>query len=447
MRLIITLLLMSVSNIIIAQQAMNNVENALDSLRIGESEVAFAMLNRSASVNNIVAQYLVARCYEHGIGVSINLSKAFYMYRKTAERGFPQAMADLARCYSDGIGVPVNKEKASQWISRFHSKQILHEIPDIVALHKESHTGYNFAESNYTAAQSESERSENRLYVNQDDLEIKTINESKPIELSLPRKSDVDVDIPTNNIINENVFALIIANENYQDVIPVDYALNDGTIFSQYCHKVLGLPNSNIYLIKDATLNNIKRGINLIQQIANAYKGDASFLIFYAGHGIPDEKTRKSYLMPIDGFVADISTCYGLDELYKVLGVLPAQKVVVFIDACFSGATRGNGMLASARGIAIKAKTNVPQGNTIVISSAHGDETAYPYQEQKHGLFTYFLLKKLKESKGNVPLGTLVDYIKDNTQKKSIVVNGKSQTPTVNPSDSIINEWFNWRLF
>ena len=55
-------------------------------------------------------------------------------------------------------------------------------------------------------------------------------------------------------------------------------------------------------------------------------------------------------------------------------------------------------MLASARGVAIKAKQNHPQGNMVVLSAAQGDETAHPYTEKGHGLFTYYLLKKLKET-------------------------------------------------
>ena len=69
-------------------------------------------------------------------------------------------------------------------------------------------------------------------------------------------------------------------------------------------------------------------------------------------------------------------------------------------------------MLATARGVAIKPKASTPGGNVIVFSAATGDETAYPYDEKGHGLFTYFLLKKLQENKGNVTLGELSAYLR-----------------------------------
>ncbi|MDR1681891.1 MAG: hypothetical protein LBS25_00665, partial [Candidatus Symbiothrix sp.] len=69
------------------------------------------------------------------------------------------------------------------------------------------------------------------------------------------------------------------------------------------------------------------------------------------------------------------------------------------------------------------------------------DETAYPYKEKGHGLFTYFLLKKWQETKGEATLGELSDYIITNVSQQSIVVNRKSQTPTVIASAGLSNKW------
>ena len=118
----------------------------------------------------------------------------------------------------------------------------------------------------------------------------------------------------------------------------------------------------------------------------------------------------------------------------------------VLMTACFSGTMRGEGMLTSARGVAIKAKATQPQGNLLVFSAAQGEETAYPYQEKSHGMFTYFLLKKLQETKGNCTLGELGDYVKSQVARRSIVVNGKSQTPTMEPSPSLTDNWRKMKL-
>ncbi len=258
--------------------------------------------------------------------------------------------------------------------------------------------------------------------------------------------SDVDTDIPTTNEENSNTFAVIIANENYQEEVKVDYALNDGETFKQYCMKILGLPEKNIHIRKDATLNNLKAEISWLNQVAEAYGGEARIIVFYAGHGIPDEKSGTSYLLPVDGKGTMLDTGYSLQQFYKQLGDMPSAGVTVFMDACFSGSKRGDGMLASARGVAIKAKAQAPQGKMVVFSAAQGDETAYPYKEKEHGLFTYYLLKKLKETRGNVSLEELGNYVTTQVKRESIVSNGKSQTPSVSTSSSISDTWKNLKL-
>ena len=258
--------------------------------------------------------------------------------------------------------------------------------------------------------------------------------------------SDVDQNIPEAPTSNANTFAIIIANENYQKEVPVQYALNDGETFKNYCLKTLGLPEDNIHYIADATLNNMLAEVDWIAKVAKAYNGEASLIVYYAGHGIPDEASGSSYLLPVDGIGNNLRTGYSLAELYKTLGALPAKSVTVFMDACFSGAKRGEGMLASARGVAIKAKPEAPKGNMVVFSAAQGDETAYPYEDKGHGLFTYFLLKKLQETKGQVSLGELAQYVQQQVSRRSIVTNRKSQTPCVTPSESMVNTWKNKTL-
>ena len=258
--------------------------------------------------------------------------------------------------------------------------------------------------------------------------------------------SDVDTNIPKATKVNANTFAVIIANENYQQVASVPFALNDGNIFREYCKQTLGIPEQHIHYLANATGNNIRSDVHWLEDVIRVYEGKAKIIFYYAGHGIPDESNNTAYLMPVDGNINDVTTCYKLDDLYKALGNVPAQQVNVFIDACFSGSKRGDGMLASARGVAIKAKQGVPIGNMVVFAAAQGNETAYPYAEQQHGLFTYYLLKKLQETAGDITLQDLGDYIRQQVGKVSIIENNKSQTPTVSFSNTISTQWQTWKL-
>lgn len=259
--------------------------------------------------------------------------------------------------------------------------------------------------------------------------------------------SVVDENIPVSSKKNTNTFVVIIANENYQSVAPVPFALNDGNIFREYCLKTLGIPDKQIKYVQNATGNQIKQQVGWLQTICDVFGENAQIIFYYSGHGIPDENNRTAYLLPVDGLGTDVTTGYKLDNLYTSLGNIPSKNVTVFMDACFSGNTRNDGkeMLVAAKGVAIKARSGMPQGNMVVFSAAQGDEAAYPDYEEKHGMFTYFLLKKLQDTEGNVTLQELGEYIIDNVRKKS-AVNGKLQTPCVTPSASLDASWREWKL-
>lgn len=298
-------------------------------------------------------------------------------------------------------------------------------------------------------------RKVNVRYIESDnnDVALRTRKENRREKAEKAKKefvagtSDVDTDIPNSSSNNEETFAIIIANEKYDTEANVDYALNDGEMFRNYCIRTLGIPEENVHFRKNATLNNIKSEIEWAEKVAQVYEGEAKFIIYYAGHGIPDESTKAAYLLPTDGSGNNTATGYSLDEMYDKLGKTKAKNITIFLDACFSGSKRGDGMLASARGVAIKVKKNAPaMGNLVVFSAAQGDETAYPYEEKGHGLFTYFLLKKLKESKGEATYGELGKYIKEQVSRRSIVVNEKSQTPTITSSSAMGDNWKKLRL-
>ena len=277
---------------------------------------------------------------------------------------------------------------------------------------------------------------ETSFYVNAISKNIENAGTQKSKSLSsTPMDEDVDKNIPTNPQENKQTFVVIIANEKYENNISdVRYAANDGRVFKTYCANTLGVPETNIHFVENATLNNMRSEIDWLSQVSSVYEGDVRIIIYYAGHGIPDEATGSAYLLPVDGVGTNVQSGYSLKTLYSELSKMDTDNTTVFIDACFSGAQRGEGMLTANRGVAIKAKEEKPTGNLVVFSAAQGDETAFPYEEKGHGLFTYFLLKKLQETGGNVSYQELAEYLKREVSRRAIVVNNKPQTPSVSSS-------------
>lgn len=254
--------------------------------------------------------------------------------------------------------------------------------------------------------------------------------------------SEIDTNIPVSEKKNPDSFALIIANENYNEPLPsVPFALNDGETFKTYCRNILGIPDRQIKLVKNATLNSMQEGVDWLLGVMKSWNGKAKIIVYYAGHGTPDAETNSAYLVPVDANPTRRNQLFGLKRLYSMLGKIPCQSVTYFWDACFSGTRRNGQMLVEdTRAIVVRPKEETLKGNSVVFSAADGYQTAHPFKEQKHGLFTYFLLKYLKESKGESTYGELFDQIKKDVSKEARL-NSKEQTPTINTSGALINGW------
>lgn len=261
-------------------------------------------------------------------------------------------------------------------------------------------------------------------------------------------ESDVDRDIPVTSRKSDNMLALIVANEKYSKASDVFGALHDGATMREYCVKTLGIPENNVVLLNNATGNQL---IDALDQLARRVKGigkDAEVIFYYAGHGLPDDATKEAYLLPVDANPLNMATLTPMKDIYRRLGDLDVAAVSVFLDACFSGEGREGHPVNESRGVALRARPVAPSGNMFVLSAASAQETAMPYKEKHHGLFTYFLLKKLQESKGNATLKQISDYVIKNVRdtSNSNASIGKEQNPTVNVSGKLATEWENKKL-
>lgn len=277
--------------------------------------------------------------------------------------------------------------------------------------------------------------------------EVSSVKPSAPKITSItPGTSDIDMNIPRSSTSRENTFCLIVANEKYanQDTPNVKYAAQDGKTFEEYCLRTLGLPRDNIRFAINAKYLEMKEMLKWFGEVADVYGKDANFIVYYAGHGVPDEKGNCK-LIPADVSINDVNNGYSLKEIYTSLGKLPLNSALVLIDACFSGNDRQNvaALDETHRGIAPVVKQEAVTGNVVVLTAASGTETALAYEEQAHGLFSYFIMKKLQDTKGEVSYGELYDYVKKNVMRKSIVAKGKKQTPCVTVSPKMLNTWKN----
>ena len=259
--------------------------------------------------------------------------------------------------------------------------------------------------------------------------------------------SSVDKNIPENKLKNPKRIALVIGNENYANTlnaeINVDFARQDAYIFRNYAISVMGVQQDNMFFLQDATSGQMKREIERVTELLKRIGKDAELIFYYAGHGLPDEATKIPYLIPVDVDATNLSSAIKLSEIYQKFSSTGANRITVFLDACFSGGGRSQGLLA-ARGVKIKPQLEIASGNMVVFSASSGEQSALPYTAEKHGLFTFYLLKKIQESSGQVTYEQLSNYLKSTVGQESLRKNGKPQDPEVQVSPAAENKWREW---
>lgn len=259
--------------------------------------------------------------------------------------------------------------------------------------------------------------------------------------------SDVDKNIPINSKKFNNRYAIIFGNEDYSSFQPdlskevnVDFAVNDAKIFKEYCEKTLGIPAINIRYVANATYGKMKQNIDWINKLMKNSYGQMEVFFYYAGHGLPDEVTKEAYLIPVDVSGTNLQSAIKLQDVYKSLTEYESAGVTAFIDACFSGGARNQEMV-KARGVKVVPRGDFIEGGIVAFSASSGNQSSNAFNEQKHGIFTYYLLKSLQESKGEINYKTFWEGLKRTVSFESIKVNSKEQDPQVMVGKLLEKNW------
>ena len=261
---------------------------------------------------------------------------------------------------------------------------------------------------------------------------------------------DVEQNIPVTKKSNKKALAVIFGIENYRNISNVNFAYRDASFMKEYFSKTIGIPEELIYLRanEEVTLGEFNKIFSDNGWLdKRVFEEETDIFVYYAGHGAPAIKEEKAFLIPFDGDPNyPVQTGYSLDMMFENLSKLNANSVTVFLDACFTGANRENEMLlTNARPISIQLKNNYVN-NVTVFSATSSNEISSSYPINKHGLFSYFLMKGMqgeadKNKDKKLTIKELFEYTKENVSKTAGTLD-REQTPqlqSIEPERIIIN--------
>ncbi|MBC8198616.1 MAG: caspase family protein [Desulfobacteraceae bacterium] len=235
----------------------------------------------------------------------------------------------------------------------------------------------------------------------------------------------------------KNSYAIVIGIENYRQKLPqADFAVNDAKLVSEYLTKVMGYPEENIVLLTNDKALQSDLAKYFEKWLWNNVERDSTVFVYYSGHGSPNPRTGDAFLVPYDGDPSFIDqTGYSLKRMYEALGKLPAKEIIVALDSCFSGAGGRSVLAEGARPLVMNLhKSFAVPTNMTVLAAASGDQISSTYKEKGHGLFTYFMLKGIKNEDvvrqdGSIAVSDLFGYLKPQVERIARKQYNNEQTP------------------
>jgi|GEM_PF-358066 len=241
---------------------------------------------------------------------------------------------------------------------------------------------------------------------------------------------------------------LIIGVEQYKSVPQADFAENDAKTFYDFAINALGVPASRVKLLTGQNAQKVDVDAAILTWLKPLVAaGKTDVFVYFSGHGLASDDGKELFLLPQDGNRALLDrSAIRRSELIDMVISTGAKSAMFFIDACYSGGTRGTeSLVASARPVLLTAKEQSVPPNVTILAAAANDQLSSALGQAKHGLFSYFLMRGLSGEAAagdrTVTAGELAAYLAERVPPEAARL-GRSQTPQlVGDGSKVIATW------
>jgi hypothetical protein len=131
--------------------------------------------------------------------------------------------------------------------------------------------------------------------------------------------------------------ALIIAVENYpasSGLVPLNQPVKDGSKLYLTLTGKYNFPKEQTTLLKNPTRTEI---LQALEDISKKITPKENIIIFYAGHGVWDERLKVGYWLPSDAAINNKANWIANSTLRDYIAGIQAKHTLLITDACFSG--------------------------------------------------------------------------------------------------------------
>ncbi|MBI4533922.1 MAG: tetratricopeptide repeat protein [Candidatus Melainabacteria bacterium] len=231
-------------------------------------------------------------------------------------------------------------------------------------------------------------------------------------------------------------WALVIGISKFKDpAVTLKYADKDAKDFAEYLvtEGRFASDHVKVLLNEQATRENIlaQLGDKWLPRVADP---NDLVLIYVSTHGSPS-KADIAGVNYVVAYNTDKDNLYAtglpIQDLTRMIkDRVSARRVVVFMDACHSGAADVDSK-GLYRQLNFVADDIAQQSGQLVICSSQPDEISWESKRYPNGVFTHYLIEGLRQKGSNLKLREAYQYIKDKVGQEVQLDRGQAQTPVL----------------
>jgi len=182
-------------------------------------------------------------------------------------------------------------------------------------------------------------------------------------------------------------YALLIGINDYsaEGINDLDQPVNDVAELKKVLQATYTFDASDIVTLKNPTRDDI---IVAFDDLTNKITTKDQLLIFYAGHGIWDEKLQQGYWLPADATQQSKARWLSNSTIRDYISGIHSKHTLLITDACFSGGIFKERSVTVANGRAIMEMYKLPSRKAMT----SGTLTTVPDKS----VFVRYLIKNLQ---------------------------------------------------
>ncbi|MCF6359509.1 MAG: caspase family protein [Cyclobacteriaceae bacterium] len=236
----------------------------------------------------------------------------------------------------------------------------------------------------------------------------KTSSDSSPTKLAIgtPDTNPTVIATPTERIVTNTIadkpsniiegspkyYSLFIGIDKYQfastDLPNLDKPLQDASALQKVLIDKYSLTVENSNLLENPTRAEV---LSALEELSRKVTPKDNLLVFYAGHGVWDERLKVGYWLPSDSKINSKSNWLSNSTIRDYIAGINTKHTLLITDACFSGSIfKTRGVNANISGYGISKIYKLPSRKAMT----SGTLTTVPDESK----FMYYLIKRLQEN-------------------------------------------------